>query len=57
MTTPNPPLKKQASTEAEAKSIDGVAGKKNAGSGDAKSHQKAGSDHGAGGGKKQKRNH
>jgi hypothetical protein len=44
-------------TEAELKSVDGQAGQGNQSSHDAKSHSKAGSDQGAGGGKKQERHH
>jgi hypothetical protein len=44
-------------TEADAKSVDGQSGQSNKTSHDAKSHTKAGSDQGAGGGKKQERNH
>lgn len=44
-------------TEAEVKSVDGQAGKSNNSSNDAKSHTKAGSHEGAGGGKKQERHH
>lgn len=49
--------KKGASTEADAKSVDGQSGRSNQTSHDAKSHTKAGSDEGAGGGKKQERHH
>lgn len=44
-------------TEAEMKSVDGQAGQSNKSSHDAKSHTKAGSNEGAGGGKKQERHH
>ena len=44
-------------TEAEAKSVDGRAGKSNQSSHDAKSHDKAKLNQGAGGGKKQERHH
>lgn len=50
------PTKKMA-TEADAKSIDGQSGRSNKSSHDAKSHTKAGSNQGAGGGKKQQRHH
>lgn len=46
-----------ASTEAEAKSIHGRAGKTAKSSKNAKSHTKANSQEGAGGGKKQQRHH
>jgi len=49
--------KRATSTEADAKSIDGASGKSNKSSKDNKSHDKAGSDKGAGGGKKQERKH
>ena len=49
--------KKDAVTEAEAKSVDGTAGQKQSTSHDQKSHTKAGTDTGAGGGKKQERKH
>ncbi|MDB5770203.1 MAG: hypothetical protein JWM42_577 [Burkholderia sp.] len=52
----NPPEKK-ISTEADAKSVDGKSGESNKSSHDAKSHTKAGTDQGAGGGKKQERHH
>lgn len=44
-------------TEADAKSIDGRSGRSNHTSHNAKSHTKAGSHQGAGGGKKQERHH
>lgn len=50
------PAKKMA-TEADAKSVDGQSGQSNKSSHDAKSHTKAGSNQGAGGGKKQERHH
>jgi len=50
------PVKKMA-TEADAKSVDGQSGKSSQTSHDAKSHTKAGSKEGAGGGKKQQRHH
>lgn len=50
------PAKKTA-TEADAKSVDGKSGRSNKSSHDAKSHIKAGSNRGAGGGKKQERHH
>lgn len=49
--------KKFARTEADAKSIDGRSGQSNKTSHNAKSHTKAGSNQGAGGGKKQERHH
>lgn len=48
------PAKKMA-TEADAKSVDGRSGKGNKSSHDARSHTKAGTNQGAGGGKKQER--
>ncbi|HJV76695.1 MAG TPA: hypothetical protein VJ654_20955 [Noviherbaspirillum sp.] len=54
-TTKAPP--KKMATEADAKSIDGQSGKSNKSSHDAKSHTKAGTNQGAGGGKKQQRHH
>lgn len=53
----NPGKKPEPTTEAEAKSVDGRAGKSNQSSHDAKSHIKANSNQGAGGGKKQGRHH
>lgn len=53
--TPQDP--KKAVTEADVKSVDGQSGRSNESSHDAKSHTKAGSDQGAGGGKKQERHH
>lgn len=50
------PAKKTA-TEADAKSVDGKSGRSNKTSHDAKSHTKAGTNQGAGGGKKQERHH
>jgi hypothetical protein len=44
-------------TEADAKSVDGQSGQSNQSSHDAKSHTKAGTQQGAGGGKKQERHH
>lgn len=44
-------------TEADMKSVDQKSGQRQDGSHDAKSHTKAGSDQGAGGGKKQERHH
>jgi hypothetical protein len=55
--TPPTPQKKVASTEADAKSVDGSSGQTNQTSHDAKSHTKAGTNQGAGGGKKQERHH
>lgn len=52
-----PPPKKAATTEADAKSVDGQSGQSNKSSHDARSHTKAGSHTGAGGGKKQERHH
>ncbi|MDB5824205.1 MAG: hypothetical protein JWR21_2909 [Herminiimonas sp.] len=57
MTTQKTPAQKQPATEADAKSVDGQSGRSNTSSGDAKSHKKAGTDQGAGGGKKQERHH
>lgn len=55
MSTPsNPPKKASPPTEADAKSVDGSSGKS---SHDAKSHTKAGTNQGAGGGEKQARQH
>jgi hypothetical protein len=48
---------KKAVTEADAKSVDGQSGRSNKSSHDNKSHTKAGTDQGAGGGKKQERHH
>lgn len=48
---------KKAVTEADAKSVDGQSGRSNKSSENAKSHTKAGSNKGAGGGKKQERHH
>jgi hypothetical protein len=56
MSSSNTPPKKMA-TEADAKSIDGQSGKSNKSSHDSKSHTKAGTNQGAGGGKKQQRHH
>lgn len=55
--TPEEMRKEGAKTEAERKSTDGKAGQGNQSSHDAKSHTKAGSETGAGGGKKQERHH
>lgn len=44
-------------TESDAKSVDGRSGQSNQSSHDAKSHTKAGTQQGAGGGKKQERHH
>jgi hypothetical protein len=44
-------------TEADAKSVDGRSGQSNKSSHDAKSHTKAGTNQGVGGGKKQERHH
>jgi len=46
-----------AKTEPEARSVDGRDGKSNKSSEDAKSHTKANTGEGAGGGKKQERHH
>jgi hypothetical protein len=51
------PTENSAKTEADAKSIDGHSGKSKTGSHDEKSHDKVGSNTGAGGGKKQERHH
>ncbi|WP_019140153.1 hypothetical protein [Noviherbaspirillum massiliense] len=56
--TQNPPSKsKTPQTEADAKSVDGQSGQSGKSSHDAKSHTKADSNQGAGGGKKQERHH
>lgn len=52
-----PQQHKDAKTEAEAQSIDGRAGKSKQSSENSKSHTKAGSNEGAGGGKKRERHH
>jgi len=52
-----PPAKRLDKTEADVKSVDGRSGQGSKSSHDAKSHTKAGSDTGAGGGKKQERHH
>lgn len=58
MSTPsNPPKKASPPTEADAKSVDGRSGKSSKSSHDVKSHTKAGTNQGAGGGKKQTRHH
>jgi hypothetical protein len=58
MNDPKAPEKKtSAVTEADAKSVDGQSGKSHKSSHDAKSHIKAGTNRGAGGGKKQERHH
>lgn len=44
-------------TEADAKSVDGKSGKSGNTSHDARSHAKAGTNQGAGGGRKQERHH
>ena len=44
-------------TEADVKSVDGRSGETNKSSHDEKSHKQAGTDSGAGGGKKQERHH
>ncbi|WP_334189130.1 hypothetical protein [Noviherbaspirillum sp.] len=49
--------KANARTEAEAQSVDGMAGQSGKSSHDAMSHNKADSHEGAGGGKKQERHH
>jgi uncharacterized membrane protein YdbT with pleckstrin-like domain len=49
--------KANARTEAEAQSVDGMAGQSGKSSHDAMSHNKANSHEGAGGGKKQERHH
>jgi hypothetical protein len=48
---------KNDTTEADKKSVDGNAGQSKQSSHDEKSHNKAGTDQGAGGGKKQERHH
>lgn len=56
--TPHTPEKPQKTrTEADAKSVDGQSGNKQRSSHDDKSHTKAGTGEGAGGGKKQERHH
>jgi len=55
MDNTKPPAKRQDKTEADVKSVDGRSGQSNQSSHDAKSHVKAGSNTGAGGGKKQER--
>jgi hypothetical protein len=58
MDNKTPQQQKQAATEADAKSVDGRSGQSsNQSSHDHKSHTKAGSHEGAGGGKKQERHH
>ncbi len=58
MSNSNTPVKNpEPKTEAEAKSVDGRAGQSNKSSHDAKSHTKANTGEGAGGGKKQERHH
>ncbi|WP_170942039.1 hypothetical protein [Noviherbaspirillum denitrificans] len=49
------PAKRADRTEADVQSVDGRSGQGNKSSHDAKSHVKAGSNTGAGGGKKQQR--
>lgn len=55
MDNTTPPSKRLDKTEADVKSVDGRSGQSNKSSHDAKSHVKAGSKTGAGGGKKQER--
>jgi hypothetical protein len=58
MTNEKTPERKQdTTTEADAKSVDGHSGQSNKSSHDAKSHTKANTNEGAGGGKKQERHH
>jgi hypothetical protein len=57
MTTQKTPAQKQPATDADARSVDRQSGKSKTTSGDEKSHEKAGTDQGAGGGKKQERYH
>jgi hypothetical protein len=52
-----PEQKTSGMTEADAKSVDGKSGNSHKSSHNAKSHVKAGSGQGAGGGKKQERHH
>jgi hypothetical protein len=52
-----PQQESKTRTEADAKSVDGRSGQSNQTSHDAKSHTKAGTQEGAGGGKKQERHH
>jgi hypothetical protein len=57
--TPSSPGKQKIQTEADAKSmsVSGKSAESHKSSHDQKSHNKAGSNEGAGGGKKQERNH
>lgn len=54
---PNSSATANTQTEADKKSLNGLAEKDDKSSHDAKSHTKAGTDTGAGGGKKQERQH
>jgi hypothetical protein len=51
------PAQSKTKTEADAKSVDGQSGKSSKSSHNEKSHTKAGTSTGAGGGKKQERQH
>ena len=53
----NTPANDKNRTEADVQSVDGQSGETKKSSHDEKSHKQAGSDHGAGGGKKQERHH
>lgn len=53
----NLPASEKNRTEADVKSVDGHSGETLESSHDEKSHKKAGTDTGAGGGKKQERHH
>jgi len=55
MDSVKPPAKRLDKTEADVKSVDGRSGQSNKSSHDQKSHTKAGTNTGAGGGKKQER--
>lgn len=55
MDNTKPPAKRLDKTEADVQSVDGRSGQSNKSSHNQKSHVKAGSDTGAGGGKKQER--
>ncbi len=57
MSTRNPPQPANTKTEAQQRSVDQQAGQGTKGSHDQKSHLKAGTNQGAGGGKKRERDH
>ncbi len=57
MSTRNPPQPANTTTEAQQRSVDQRAGQKTTSSHDQKSHLKAGTNQGAGGGKKRQRDH